>query len=191
MSSYLETIKLEDGELCHLSYHQKRVDSVLKREFDLAKTISTCRDFPKWGLYRCRVVYDEDGQSVSFHSYKKRDISTLKVVFDNNIEYSKKYENRDDLNKLFEQRESCDDVLIVKNLKVTDTTIANIAFYKDGRWVTPKEPLLKGTTRQRLLDDGFLVEEDIMVQQLRTFEKVALLNAMIGFEIVENLKFLI
>ncbi len=191
MSSYLETIKLEDGELCHIDYHQKRVDSVLKRKLNLEEIISTCRDFPKWGLHRCRVVYGEDGQSVSFHSYKKRDISTLKVVFDNNIEYSKKYENRDDLNKLFEQREGCDDVLIVKNLKVTDTTIANIAFYKDGRWVTPKEPLLKGTTRQRLLDDGFLVEEDIMVQQLRTFEKVALLNAMIGFEIVENLEFLI
>jgi len=193
MCSFLETIRVEDGTLCNLKYHQQRLDSVVEKSIDLEDVITTCKDFPKYGLFRCRLVYNSfsEVESVTFHSYKKRKITTFKVIFDNVIEYSKKYEDRTKLNQLFEQRDGCDEILIVKDLKVTDTTIANVAFYRDGVWVTPKNPLLKGTTRQRLLDDGFLVEEDIMVHQLRTFTQVALLNAMIEFDIVENFEFLI
>jgi 4-amino-4-deoxychorismate lyase len=58
-------------------------------------------------------------------------------------------------------------------------------------WLTPKTPLLNGTTRQRLLDDGKIVEAEIKVHELRRFTKVALLNAMIGFDILERYEFLI
>ncbi|MDQ1268165.1 MAG: 4-amino-4-deoxychorismate lyase, partial [Campylobacterota bacterium] len=85
---------------------------------------------------------------------------------------------------LYAQRGECDDVLIVKNSLISDTTIANIAFFDSRRWVTPRAPLLKGTTRERLLRDGKIFEADIAINDLEKFSHVALMNAMIDFDII-------
>ena len=192
MNSFLETIKVVDGEIFNLDYHQNRYESVLgslgvQKKEDLSIYINP----PEFGLYRCRLLYTKDTIDVSYHKYKKRDISSLKLVFDNTIEYSNKSTCRDDIDKLFDKKEDCDDILIIKNLLVTDTSIANIAFYTDNGWITPKQPLLKGTTRARLIEEGKLSEIDIKVQDLRNFSKVALLNAMIDFDILDRCEFLI
>ncbi len=192
MNSFLETIKVVDGEIFNLDYHQNRYESVLEslgvqKKEDLSIYINP----PEFGLYRCRLLYTKDTIDVSYHKYKKRDISSLKLVFDNTIEYSNKSTCRDDIDKLFDKKEDCDDILIIKNLLVTDTSIANIAFYTDNGWITPKQPLLKGTTRARLIEEGKLSEIDIKVQDLRNFSKVALLNAMIDFDILDRCEFLI
>lgn len=190
---FLETIKIVDGKIFNLEYHQKRYESVL--ETFGTKKIQDLKGFikpPEWGLYRCRLVYDENDIEVTFHEYKKRDISTLKLIFENEIEYVHKSTSREDIDVLYEQRGEGDDILIIKELSVTDTSIANIAFQTStGEWITPKNPLLKGTTRARLLDEGRLIEADIRVHELRSFSKVALLNAMIDFDILERCEFLI
>ncbi len=185
MSSYLETIKAVDGKIFNIFYHQKRYESVLN-SFGIQKyeNLLEYLNPPQKGLYRCRVVYSFDTISVTYHLYKKRDIQTLKLVYDDNIKYDLKLENRERLNDLFQQKNNCNDILIVKNRLITDTTIANIAFFKDGIWFTPKEPLLKGTTRARLLDEGKIVEKSIRVTDIFNYTQVALLNAMIDFDIM-------
>lgn len=191
-NSYLETIRSVDGEIMNISYHQKRYESVLKElGCEDIKDLKEYLDPPPYGVYRCRLLYTKDTIDVTYHEYQKRDIYSLKLIFNNNIEYSKKSANRDELESMFESRGEADDILIIKNLFVTDTSIANIAFYKDGLWVTPRNPLLKGTTRQRFIDEGQIIEEDIKVQELRSFSRVALLNAMIGFDVLEECEFLI
>jgi len=190
--NYLETIKSVDGEIFNLSYHQKRYESVLNSlGIEKTENLSDYINPPPFGVYRCRLVYSIDTISVSYHEYKKRDISSLKLIFNNDIDYSVKFENRDELNALYAQRGECDDILIIKDLLVCDTSIANIAFYKEGEWITPKKPLLKGTTRARLIDEGRLKEADIMVQDIRSFSKIALLNAMIDFDVLDRCEFLI
>jgi len=191
---FLETIKAVDGEVFHIPYHQRRYESVLNK-FDIKnhKNLIDHIDPPKSGTYRCRLLYDISKKphtiDVTYHEYKKRDISSLKLVYDDNIEYSLKSADRGELEALYEQRGVCDDVLIVKNSLVTDTTIANIAFYDSNRWVTPAKPLLKGTTRERLLKEKIIFEEDIYVDDIKRFSKVALMNAMIDFDIItENIK---
>ena len=192
MSSFFETIKSVDGELFHMPYHQKRYESVLNSlGISELKNLKDYIEAPKDGVYRCRVVYNPHAITVSYHKYKKREISSLKLIFNNDINYRVKTTNRDDIDSLYTKREDCDDILIIKNLLVTDTSIANIAFYKNGMWITPKSPLLKGTTRARLLDEGKLIESDIGVNELRSFSKVALLNAMIDFDILQEHEFLI
>jgi len=192
-NSFIETIKIVDGEIFNLEYHQKRYKSVLEA-LDVKET-HNLEDFinpPEWGLYRCLLVYDIGNIEVTFHEYKKREISTLKLIFENDIEYAHKSTSREDINALFDKREEGDDILIIKDLFVTDTSIANIAFQtSSGEWVTPKNPLLKGTTRARLLDEGKITEVDIKVHELRSFSKVALLNAMIDFDILDRCEFLI
>jgi 4-amino-4-deoxychorismate lyase len=112
----------------------------------------------------------------------------LKLIEHNSLEYSKKYVNREPLERLYAQREECDDILIVQNGYIKDTTIANVAFFDGRDWLTPSEPLLNGTTRERLLQEGFLKTEDIRVDALKRFQKMALMNAMIDFDIIADKK---
>jgi len=191
-NSFLETIKAVDGETLNIDYHQKRYESVLKSfGITLVRNLKFLVKAPKDGIYRCRVVYSPENLHVdiTYHRYNKRAVSSLKLVFDDMIDYSLKSTCRDDLNKLFDLKDDCDDVLIVKNLFITDTSIANIAIFKNNIWLTPKTPLLKGTTRQRLLDEGKIVEADIHVDELKTISKIALFNAMIDFDIIQNINF--
>lgn len=179
---YLETIKALDGQLFHLKYHQWRLNSALESQnrYKLEELLKA----PKNGLHRCRVVYDDKTFEVEYIPYIKRQIQSLKLVECDTIEYSKKYEDRSLLNNLFSQREQCDDILIVKNGLLCDTSIANIAFFDGQKWLTPKIPLLKGTTRERYLREGFLIEKEIAVEDIKNYKKVALLNAMIDFDII-------
>lgn len=192
-NTFFETIKAVDGKLFHMPYHQKRYEDVLQAHgIKEVQELESYIKAPPHGLYRCRLVYDTQGAiSLTYHEYKKKEISSLKLIFNNDIKYTFKSTNRDNIDALYNKKDEGDDILIIKNLFVTDTSIANIALYRDGIWVTPKSPLLKGTTRQRLLDEGKIKEADINVSELRTFTKVALLNAMIEFDVLDRCEFLI
>jgi len=188
---YFETIKSIDANIYNIAYHQKRYESVLKSfGFSEFKNLAQYLNPPMAGIYRCKLIYDETSIKVTYHKYKKRDIKTLKIVHNNEIEYCKKSTSREELDAMFEKRKDCDDVLIIKNSLVTDTTIANVAFCKNGLWYTPKKPLLEGTTRARLLDEKKIIQKDIRVQDLSEYSHIALMNAMIDFDIITkyNLK---
>lgn len=192
-SDFLETIKCIDGKVFNIGFHQKRYESVLL-SYGITKfqDLNSLIKAPKDGLYRCRLIYssiNQDPIEITYHKYNKKKIESLKIVYDDKIEYSKKYLNREDINKLYEQRDGCDDIVIVKKSLLTDTSIANIAFYDGKKWLTPTHPLLKGTTRERLLQEGKIVESDIKVEDLKSFSKLALLNAMIDFDILPNISF--
>ncbi len=190
-STYLETIRAVDGEVYNLSYHQKRYENVLSSlGFNNFKNLSNYLQPPSVGIYKCRLIYDENIINVTYHPYKKREIKSLKLIYDDTIEYSKKSTSRVAIDKLFAKKGKCDDILIIKDSLVCDTSIANVAFYSSGVWSTPSKPLLNGTTRQRLLDDGKIIEKEIRVQDLHNYSKIALLNAMIDFDIITkyNLK---
>jgi len=183
----LETLCVKEGQLQHLNYHQKRLEHALKHlhlnvHYDL-KTLLTPPNAP---LLRCRVLYSETSFEVSYHPYEKRGLQTLQLVEANTLDYALKYADRDALNRLTQKRRSADDILIVQNNLITDTSIANIAFYDGSQWLTPKKALLKGTTRTRLLEEKQLVEAEISVDDIKHFEQFALMNAMIGFEPVKN-----
>ncbi|PHO13864.1 branched-chain amino acid aminotransferase [Malaciobacter marinus] len=181
--NYFETIKCEDYEVFNLSYHNKRIAKTIARNFDLSEYISPLNE----KLLRCKVIYNSDEIiDIKYFEYRKKEIKNFKIIKNDKIEYSKKYLNRDSLNKLFEQKESCDEIMIFKNSLLTDTSIANIAIFYDNSWITPKKPLLNGTTRQRYINSGFIKEADITLAMLKNAKKIALLNAMIDFDILED-----
>jgi 4-amino-4-deoxychorismate lyase len=153
-----------------------------KNHYDLQQLISP----PDNELYRCRIVYDERTVTITYLPYTKRIISTLQLVQADQLEYALKYADRNELDTLFEQRSTADDVLIIKDGLVTDTTIANIAFFDGKQWLTPRSPLLQGTTRARLLNEKQIYEADIRPSDLNYNSEFALLNAMIGFSQIKN-----
>lgn len=185
MPLLLETIKIEDGEVSDLSYHQARCDESRKALFNSTDRLdlSSLIQAPPKGLYRCRILYDEKIHSIEYIPYSPKEIHTLKIIA-SDLEYDHKYANRDALNKLLQTHTDADDILIEKEGYLTDTTIANIAFYDGKQWFTPEKPLLKGTMRAKLLDVGFLHTRKIKKEDLKNYTQVALMNAMIGFKII-------
>jgi 4-amino-4-deoxychorismate lyase len=186
-NTFLETIACKDGKPLHLGYHQRRLNSTLEKlnittTYDLSLLITP----PNNGTYRCRFIYDSTHFTVEYHSYVQKLPSSLRLITDNTINYSLKSTNRTSLDLLFTQRNGCDDVLIVKNGFVTDTTIANIAFLINDQWLTPRIPLLCGTTRARLLDEKKIFPADITVQDALDAPKISIMNAMIGYIEMKN-----
>ena len=183
---YFETIKCDDYEVFNLEYHQKRIAKTVGLNINLSEYVYPISN----KLLRCKLIYDETGiQEVNYFDYKKRDINTFKLVYDENIEYSKKYLDRGNLDELYAKKENCDDIIIIKDGLLSDTSIANIAIFYENRWLTPTKPLLEGTTRARLIENGQIIEKGISVQMLKKCEKFALMNAMIGFDEIENYSF--
>ncbi len=185
---YFETIKCNDFEIFNLEYHEKRVAKTVAMNLNLSEYIYA----PSNKLLRCKFIYDENGViDIDYFPYDKREVKKFKIVFDDKIEYSKKYLNREYLDNLFEKRDGADEIIIVKNGLVTDTSIANIAIFDGNIWISPKTPLLKGTTRARLLEKKEIFEKDITLEMLKSSKKIALMNAMIDFDIIEDYSFLL
>ena len=178
-----ETIKIENGKIYNLQYHQARVDYAYKELFQTESKLNlkeTLNNYPKDNLYRAKIVYNINGLiSKDYYIYKQKKISTLLLVEMPNINYKFKYFNRDFLNPL--QKYQADEFIITQNGYLSDATIANIALFhtRSQKWHTPKAPLLKGTTLKRYLDKKELLEADIHYKDLKNYSKIALLNAMI------------
>lgn len=183
---YFETIKCDDLEVFNLEYHNKRIANTIGLNIDLQEYI-----YPiSAELLRCKVIYDKNEIiDVQYFPYIKREIKSFKIINCDEVDYSKKYLDRENLDNLFEKKEDCDEIIIVKNEIVTDTSIANIAVFYEGQWLTSKECLLKGTTRTRLLEERKIIEKDISLDMLKNASQIALMNAMIGFDIIEHYSF--
>jgi 4-amino-4-deoxychorismate lyase len=181
---FLETIRIENGQVCNLQYHQYRMDKTMREclginnRLDLRSFI-TCADIE--GRTKCRIVYGEKVEEVTYSPYKMRTVSSLRIVKSEDIKYEYKRLDRSGINNLFEQRGECDDILICKNGLITDTSIGNVAFYDGLSWHTPAKPLLCGTQRQYLLDNNMIMSNDISVDSIGEYKEVMIFNAMIPF----------
>ncbi len=187
MYPLVESLKLKDGIIQNLIFHKNRLNRSMEELFptaekiDLRKEISipeTCRV----GIYKVRILYGPFIDKIEFEPYQYRSIQSLKVVHHENIDYHLKYTDRQILQELYAQRGDCDDIIIVKNGLVTDSFAANLLFFDGQNWYTPTTPLLKGTKRQFLLDEGIISEKEIREEDIRNYQKVGLINAMIDLE---------
>ncbi len=66
--------------------------------------------------------------------------------------------------------------------EITETTIANIAVFREGKWITPRLDcgLLPGTMRAQLLEEGKIVEGVIQAADLTPAEPIRFFNAVRG-----------
>lgn len=186
MCLLFETIRIADGTACNLDLHQDRLNRSrrmlygLTDELRLSDYISIpeeCRS----GLFRCRVVYGPKVETTEFLPYSPADVRTLRLVDAGTLTYELKYTDRSGLTGLID-RDLADDILIVREECITDSSYANLVFTDGHRWVTPDTPLLAGTMRERLLLDGLIKAERITVGTFGQFTRFRLINAMLGFE---------
>lgn len=191
MSRLLETIKIADGRICNIAYHNRRLNRSRAAHYtvadpiDLRDHITVPLDKPN-GVYKCRVLYQSDIQQIEYHEYQIKAIKSLQLVKANTIEYSHKYEDRSALLDLYQSKGQADDILIIKRGLVTDSYYCNVAFRTlDDQWITPTTPLLQGTKRQQLLDEGILSTDDIRLNDLDDYTAICLFNSMIEFGEIE------
>jgi para-aminobenzoate synthetase/4-amino-4-deoxychorismate lyase len=73
-------------------------------------------------------------------------------------------------------------ILVNERGELTETSIANIALWRNGRWVTPNVScgLLPGTMRAELLENGDLIEGFLMVNELLDGEQIRCFNSVRG-----------
>jgi 4-amino-4-deoxychorismate lyase len=183
----LETIKILNGQPIHLEWHQKRFEKSYFKLFNqypklkLNLILNTPNEY-KTGTAKLRFIYNRDSFLIKYSNYNKKEIRSLQLVYDDNIYYAIKYLDRSCLDNLLKQKANCDDILIVKNNLITESSYTNIVFFNGTNWVTPVNPLLKGTTRERLLSEKIISEKDIKIKDLKLFKGYKLINAMMDFE---------
>lgn len=187
-AQFVETIKIKDGKAMLIPLHQARLERTVSHFFPLlaASAMPHIEDIVKptadMTYHKARVVYGETGvEHVEYTPYSMRRIRSLKAVHDDKIDYSYKSTDRTRLNELREKRGDCDEIIIVKNGLVTDTSFTNLAIFNGFSWLTPRRPLLAGTKRAWLLQQGIIKEADITLADLLKAPKVNLFNSMIDF----------
>lgn len=187
MYQLVESLKLKDGIIQNIEYHQNRIDRSMSelypdaQKIDLQKEIVIPENYNS-GWYKIRVIYRALVEKIEIEPYQLRNIQSLKVVQHESVDYHLKYTDRQVLQHLFAQRGDCDDIIIMKNGMVSDSFAGNLLFFDGENWFTPTTPLLKGTKRQFLLDKGIISECEIREEDIRKYQKVGLVNALIDFD---------
>lgn len=183
--TFIETVKVVDGEIINIELHERRsCETILyhygiKRILPFKALLGSLEEVVDKGVFKLRVVYSYEVLNFSLTPYKPRDIKTLKLIDGGEIDYSYKYENRDSLNNLLLLKGECDDILIVKNGLITDTSYCNFVFGDGVSLYTPANPLLKGTKRESLLKSGVVIERDLPAVDLLCFSSFYIINSMI------------
>ncbi|WP_448518378.1 aminotransferase class IV [Rhodoflexus sp.] len=187
MSLLLETIRLVERRLQALPYHQQRVERTMRQCFPQQSPIllSASIEIPEdltHHVYKCRVLYDTQIRQVEYLPYTMQPVRSLALAtISSSVDYSVKWADRRWLQQLKAQYPT-DDILMVREGLITDTSYANVALWDGKQWLTPRLPLLAGTKRAQLIDQKILIPADIQTKDLQDFQYLKLINAMIDFE---------
>lgn len=186
MSRFIETLCILNGEIRNLEFHQKRFNQTrykiwgLTDEINLKNQISLAEN-QRTGKFKCRILYAENIESVEILPYAPRTIHSIKLLENNEIEYRFKSEDRGAF-ELMKDSVSEDEIIIVKNGQITDTSYSNLVFFDGENWITTTSFLLNGTMRQSLLKSGKIIEEEVNPKDLNRFVSFKLINAMMDLD---------
>ncbi|MFN5422865.1 MAG: aminotransferase class IV [bacterium] len=186
MCQFIETIRVEYGKLMALNHHQQRVNSTLihfdaKCHIDLQQFVCP-NEFSHIAVLKCRVLYDlKELLRIEFMPYAIKSIYSVGLVGIHGKEYSFKYADRAWINDLV-TTSGKDEIIMCDQHMIKDASYANLAFYNGHKWITPAQPLLKGTRREQLLNDYIIHAQDIYVDQLHHYSQVKFINAMMTWE---------
>ena len=193
MTLLVEIIKIKDGMAVNQLYHERRLNRSRRQLYGASPDIDLSRTMmipahARQGIFNCRIEYNEHIREIEFLPYTPRKVRTLRMVEAGDLDYSYKWVDRTGIEELLQQRVECDDILMIKDGRITDASSANIIVRgSDKRWYTPSEPLLAGTRRQWLIDSGMIIEKEITPASLKRFRELRLINAMMGIDDTESI----
>jgi 4-amino-4-deoxychorismate lyase len=188
MSRFIESIRFEKGSYQLLEFHQERINATYRKFFPLTIPFHLAAHLPKLDFektYKVSVVYSNDSIDIEFAEYLKRKVTSLRIIEEDKVDYSFKFEARTKIEQLYVKRHNADDIIIIKKGLVTDSSYANLVFWDGNLWYTPKSHLLNGVKRQYYLRTGLISEKEITLKTLFDYKKVSLINSMLDLGDVE------
>ena len=186
MSQFIESIKIEDQKAFLLELHQKRVNETFayfgkEGSLDLAKIFKEL-EHDEDGLYKWRIVYDLDRNfKTQMIPHAISEIDGFQLVENNKFEYRFKYFDRKEL-EYMKKKAKTEEIIIVQNRKITDTSYSNLLFLKEKQWFTPTSYLLNGVQRQHLLSKKAIKETEITLDNIKEFTHFQLINSLNDFD---------
>lgn len=187
---FIETIRWSEGRYHLLDLHSRRVAETLEEMGwpQVGNIRDWLPDVPDWlrnMTVKCRVLYGCGGpERVEFEPYTVRRVCSLRMVEGDNLDYHLKFADRSHLMALRNRSMGADEVIVVKNGFVTDTSYSNLIFRTTDGFLTPAQPLLRGVMLRHLLDQGkvssvALRPEDILPENRYGITEAFLINAML------------
>lgn len=192
----LETIALRDGEYALLERHISRARDSARyfgfrwNDAEVSRVLDDLRRSHLLGHWRVRLLVGRAGSARAEASILAEPRATpLAVRF-----ASRAIDDRDPLvfhkttaRSLYELElercQPCDDVILWNSRgEITESTIANVVLFSEGKqWTPPREAgLLAGTLRAELIARGELFERTITKEELAAAESFALINSVRG-----------
>jgi para-aminobenzoate synthetase / 4-amino-4-deoxychorismate lyase len=193
----LETIALEDGEYSLLDRHLARARCSAEYfgfrwdDAEVLRAVEEARQSHPMGRWRVRLLVDRTG-SPRAQSAPLGDAQTLPTI----VKFaSSAIDDRDPLvfhktthraryDAELQRCQPCDDVIFWNSRgEVTESTIANVVVFSDGKnWTPPREAgLLAGTFRDELIARGELFERTITKEELANAGSFSLINSVRGW----------
>jgi 4-amino-4-deoxychorismate lyase len=186
MSQFFESICVKDGIAENLGFHQLRVNRTLKafdasnHSIELAAIVQELV-LPADGLFKLKISYDLNGNHQSaFTQYQYKQIQNFALVDINEQSYDYKFSNRDWINEALIQSGK-DEIMMHDGGLIKDCSYTNIVFYDGVNWYTPAVPLLEGTQRAKLIEEGIIQPKALYVQDIPNFKKFKCINAMLNW----------
>lgn len=187
MYPFFETIRYYQGIAENLLYHQQRVDRTFALHHVATKMqlsqlelhqIAIEQNLKFEQIYKCRVSYNLEGKYVIiFEPYTIRNIQSYEFFDMGENSYDCKFTNRTWINDA-KASVGADEIIFTKNGFLKDASYANIVLFDGQNWVTPKNPLLLGTSRASLLNENVIIETEISIDQIKNFQLIKFINAM-------------
>ena len=193
----LETIALNDGEYALLDRHLSRARNSARyfgfrwSEAEVLKALDDVRKSHPSRRWRIRLIVDRDGKAhveVGLGGEPRTAPVTVKfasrAVDDRDPLVFHKTTDRSRYDVELERCHPCDDVIFWNcRGEVTESTIANVVVFSEGKhWTPPREAgLLAGTLREELISKGELFERTITKEELARAGSFALINSVRGW----------
>jgi len=182
---FIETLRLENGEIPLIELHQKRVDLTLLAHYGAALSLGLRRALdgvskPRDGLFKIRITYSNRIESIEVEPYTRRTVTGIALVPADGIDYRYKYADRRALDRLRQNVPEGVEPIICQQGQVRDALYANVCFFDGIRWLTPEVPLLYGVARHVALLEGKVAPARITVRDIEKgiYKEVKLINAM-------------
>ena len=194
--SLLETLALEDGVYKLLDRHLSRARNSACyfgfrwNEAEVLEALDDVKCSHPSGLWRVRAIIGRNGEVSAESSPLEIRTTPLTVKFaacpvdDRDPLLFHKITDRSRYEADLERCRPCDDVILWNNRgEVTESTVANVVVFSDGKnWTPPREAgLLGGTLREELIASGELHERIITKQELEAVRSFALINSVRGW----------
>ncbi|HEX9605797.1 MAG TPA: aminodeoxychorismate synthase component I [Gemmatimonadaceae bacterium] len=193
----LETIALNDGEYALLDRHLARARDSARyfgfrwNEVVVLRALDDVRQSQPLRRWRIRLIVGRSGR-VHTEAFPLAGPRTAPVavkfasraIDDHDPLVFHKTTARSRYDVELERCRPCDDVILWNSRgEVTESTVANIVVFSEGKhWTPPREAgLLAGTLRGELISKGQLFERTIAKEELAAAESFVLVNSVRGW----------